>query len=197
MRCYSKSKAREAWRLKASKSIFSLKRYLNIQRLNIWSPAGIVPSLQSSVENLTKSFWSSYFVLVVLAAAYARAGIVFGGQFRTVAESALSSPRPKAWRVLAQQEQLLNQNCFGHSAQAPTLRNSVKSVCAVLPSAVVRNAEEISNSWSWRRFSALLLYASSQKSYSECPSLAWFIAQLWSTERLLKQFCFHLLLRLS
>lgn len=149
------------------------------------------------MENLTKTFWSSYFVLVVLVTAYAQAVTAFAGQSRTVAESALSKPGAKAWWVLAQPEQFLYQNCFGHCAETPSSRNSINSICAALSSAGGKNGEEIRNSWSWRRFSALLLYTRPQKSYSECPSLAWFAAQLRSREVLWKQCCFHLLLRPS
>lgn len=164
MNCYSESKPREARRLKSTKCIFSLKRNLNTQHLNIRSPAGSVPSLQSSVANLTKTFWSRWFVLVVLVAAHATAGMVFAGQCRTRAESAVSLPDPKVWGVLMQPDQLLHQNCFGRCVQTPTLRISVISTCAALSWAVVRNEEEIGNSWSWRRFSALLLYTPSRRS---------------------------------
>lgn len=92
-------------------------------------------------------------------------------------------------------EQFFYQTCFGHCVQTRTLRNRINSICAALSLAVVRNGREIRDSWSCRRFSALLLYTHSQKSYSECPSLACLDAQPRSREGLSKQICSHLLLR--
>lgn len=69
-------------------------------------------------------------------------------------------------------EQSFYQTCFGHcAAQTQTLRSSVNSICAALSLTWVKNGEEIHNSWSCRRSSALLLYPHSQKSYKPRPGL--------------------------